>query len=194
MNSTDEPAKRPEGGQNSSQPLEKAADSCTAGSRDHHTDKGTGNAHIANPTSATEETITIKRTYAFAGEMITEEKVVLKSSAEARLYLQSQQTKSDLISNPGIKPPLRRPKKRASIFEPSPEGVGHAPTHFNANKVKLNTIEKSKLDWAGYVDQEGMKEELDGAEKSKDGYLGKREFLDRVGAKRDHELMSAKKR
>jgi hypothetical protein len=24
--------------------------------------------------------------------------------------------------------------------------------------------------------------------------LGKREFLDRVGAKRDHELMSAKKR
>ena len=165
------------------------------------TNRRTDTEHAATTGSAAaEETMTIKRTYAFAGEMITEEKTVLKSSAEARLYLQSQQTGYYEHSSkaPGVKttPPVRRPKKRASMFEPSSADLGQASsTSSDKGKgPKLNTIEKSKLDWAGYVDQEGMKDELDGAEKSKDGYLGKREFLDRVVAKRDDEMLSAKKR
>src|SRR5436190_16344395 len=41
----------------------------------------------AAKTSLGGETVTIKRTYKFAGEVITEEKVVPKESAEAWLYL-----------------------------------------------------------------------------------------------------------
>lgn len=146
----------------------------------------------------TEEMITIKRTYVFAGETITEEKQVPKSSAEARLHLQSQQQEANgsLSAASGTKPPLRRPKKRTSMFEPNPEGTvkGLTGTGASANKgSKLNTIEKSKLDWAGFVDKEGIQEELDGAGKAKEGYLGRMDFLGRVEAKREDEAKSARR-
>lgn len=185
---------QPEAGTSLSKPSEKAGDPHTSGLQGDDTDTRTETGHAINTASTGEEMITIKRTYAFAGEKITEEKLVSKSSAEARLHLHSQQTDPDHISKPGMQPPLRRPKKRSSMFEPSSEGLGQMSNASKGKGPKLNTIEKSKLDWAGYVDQEGMKDELDGAEKSKDGYLGKKDFLDRVVAKRDHEILSAKKR
>lgn len=174
-------------------PPENVGDNHTFGVQGHDTNIRTETGHAINTASTGEEMINIKRTYAFAGETITEEKIVPKSSAEARLYFKSQQTDPDHVPKPSIQPSLRRPKKRSSMFEPSSESLGQVS---NANKgkgPKLNTIEKSKLDWAGYVDKEGMKDELDGAEKSKDGYLGKKEFLDRVVAKRDHDILNAKK-
>ena len=149
-------------------------------------------------TPGTKETITIKRTYVFAGETITEEKQVAKTSAEARLYIQSlQEAKGFGATAPMTKPPLRRPKKRTSMFEPNPEGTvkGLASTSASANKgPKLNTIEKSKLDWAGFVDKEGIQEELDGAGKAKEGYLGRMDFLGRVEAKREEEVKGARKK
>ena len=48
------------------------------------------------------------------------------------------------------------------------------------------------MDWAGYVDAEGMKEELDGAGRAKEGYLGKMDFLGRVEAKREGERRGGK--
>ena len=197
MNSTRQPSSsqsKPESETNSKKPSKNVEDPHASGVQGHHTNIKSETGHAINTASTGEEMITIKRTYAFAGETITEEKIVPKASAEARLHLQSQQTDCNHISEPGVQPPLRRPKKRASMFEPSSENSGQA-SHANQGKgPKLNTIEKSKLDWAGYVDKEGMKDELDGAEKSKDGYLGKKEFLDRVVAKRDHEILSVKKR
>ncbi|KAI9755480.1 MAG: Transcription factor spt20 [Chaenotheca gracillima] len=141
-----------------------------------------------------EEMITIKRTYDFAGETVTEEKRVPRSSAEARLYLQSQEQES---SSPLTgKPLLRRPKKRASMFEPNPTGaVKGLPLTDQSSKKgpKLNTIEKSKLDWAGFVDKEGIANELDEHSRAKEGYMGRMDFLGRVEAKRDEEWKSAKK-
>lgn len=141
----------------------------------------------------TEDSIVIKRTYVFAGETITEEKTVPKSSAEARLYLQSQAAPASPISPIGGKP-LRRPKKRPSMFEPNPEGIvkGLAPTP--SKGPKLNVVEKSKLDWASHVDKEGLKDELDVAEKAKDGYMGRMDFLGRSEAKREEERKNAKKK
>jgi hypothetical protein len=200
MNNTEKPADtrlQPEVRTETSKRSEKGGETSASDLRGQSANTPTGPPYGVTTTPATEEMITIKRTYAFAGETITEEKMVLKSSAEARLHLESQHTDSDPILTPGMKTPLRRPKKRTSMFEPSSEGLVQGSPLSNANKGKghkLNTIEKSKLDWAGYVDQEGMKEELDGAEKSKDGYLGKRDFLERVVAKRDDEIWSAKKR
>jgi len=154
----------------------------------------------SNAPSTAEEMVAIKRTYVFAGETITEEKQVPKNSAEARLYLQSlQEANGSPATAPTTKPPLRRPKKRSSMFEPNPEGTvkGLTPTSgsTSANKgLKLNTIEKSKLDWAGFVDKEGIQEELDGAGKAKEGYLGRMDFLGRVEAKREEEVKGARKK
>lgn len=154
----------------------------------------------SNAPSTAEEMVAITRTYVFAGETITEEKHVPKNSAEARLYLQSlQEANGSPATTPTTKPPLRRPKKRSSMFEPNPEGTvkGLTPTSgsASANKgPKLNTIEKSKLDWAGFVDKEGIQEELDGAGKAKEGYLGRMDFLGRVEAKREEEVKGARKK
>ncbi|KAL2220587.1 Swr1p complex component [Thermoascus aurantiacus ATCC 26904] len=166
-----------------------------------------------------EEMIKIKRTYKFAGEVITEEKLVPKDSAEAKLYLSSNEANVETVTttnadDPEAKdkstPKLRRPLRRISRFDPNPAGfikrswekqpTGDAAAANNNNNntdtpakgPKLNTVEKSRLDWAAYVDQEGLKEELEVHSKAKEGYLGRMDFLSRVEAKREEERRNAR--
>ena len=185
-----------------------------------------------------EEYITIKRTYKFAGETHNEEKRVLKSSEEARLYLASQKDKvqKDKENDEPIedkeneeeepkdnKPKLRRPLKRPSRFEPNPHGevrglppelqlrwprtkasaTAHSalqatdakkakPLTKPAAATKLNTVDKSRFDWAGYVDQEGIADELDEYGRSKGAYGGRMEFLQRVEQRKEDERRVAK--
>ncbi|WEW54630.1 swr complex subunit [Emydomyces testavorans] len=175
-----------------------------------------------------EETITIKRTYKFAGETITEEKLVPKDSAEAKTYLSSmdtpnakqatakkdEQQRTDQPSKTHT-PPLRRPLRRYSRFDPNPPDMykrnwvkassshipptpkeqQHAATTAPSTPVtgpKLNTVMKSKLDWATYVDKEGIKDELDVHSRAKEGYMGRMDFLGRVEAKREEERRNAR--
>ncbi|AGO13139.1 AaceriAFL017Wp [[Ashbya] aceris (nom. inval.)] len=124
--------------------------------------------------SMQEEQIVIERAYWFAGEMVREKKTVLKSSAEAQEYLNSLKFKPKELGpttmqemDGGSK--LRRPLKRPPILEQIIAG---------ALKPKLTTLEKSKLDWATYVDKEGINDELQLF--NKDGYLAKQDFLRKV--------------
>lgn len=105
-----------------------------------------------------------------------EEKQVPAGSFEARAYLDSLKEISNAPAggkpNPA-KPPLRRPMKKASKFDLSGGG---------AKAKKLNTLEKSKLDWAGFVDKEGIGDDLDRQRKQGgDSYLERQDFLGRVG-------------
>lgn len=59
-------------------------------------------------------------------------------------------------------------------------------------EVKLNTVEKSKLDWEAEVDREGMREELEKAGKSGKDYLGRMDFLGRVDEGRDERERAAR--
>ncbi|GAA6005911.1 Swc5p [Rhodotorula paludigena] len=75
--------------------------------------------------------------------------------------------------------PAPPPKRKA----PSAGGGGlaemAATLGVGQKKAKLNTLEKSKLDWNQYVStQEGLTDTL--AHARKDGYLDRRDFLDRV--------------
>jgi Bucentaur or craniofacial development len=154
--------------------------------------------------------IMIKRTYTFAGKVHTEQKLVPRNSAEAKLYLSSLPDPS----NPPLAPvaeeatpsPFTKPKRpvkkaRRSIFEPVPlegwpkrhdlffgerkEESGVGLTRLVGGKEKkLNTVEKSAMDWAGFVDKEGIKDELDAAGKSKGAYKARQEFLARVERKK----------
>ncbi|PTB64411.1 BCNT-domain-containing protein [Trichoderma citrinoviride] len=144
--------------------------------------------------------IRIKRTYNFAGRVHTEEKLVPRDSAEAKLYLASQG--EDALPD---SLPIKRLTKKAfrSAFEPAVEGMtgrsdlnlGVAARMKAANEAqakKLNTVEKSRMDWAGFVDKEGIKDELELAGKSKDSYASRQDFLARSEALREVEARKAR--
>ncbi|GJC95150.1 bucentaur or craniofacial development [Colletotrichum higginsianum] len=128
------------------------------------------------------ETIRIKRTYNFAGKVHTEEKLVARSSAEAKLYLASlgkdasaAALESGADADADEEPKRVLKKAFRSAFEPVVEVANQRRADLNlgvtlriqarekaaAQAKKLNTVEKSKMDWAGFVDKEGLKDELE---------------------------------
>lgn len=146
-----------------------------------------------------QQMIKIKRTYKFAGEMITEEKTVPKDSAEAKAFLSSgdnvEYAEVDGVPNRH----LRRPLRKISRFDPNPTGTikkswekQAVEADKDASGPKINTVEKSRLDWAQYVDEAGIKDELRTHSKAKEGYMGRMDFLGRVDAKREEEARQAR--
>jgi len=155
-----------------------------------------------------EEMVKIKRTYKFAGEMITEEKIVPKDSAEAKIFL-AQGENVDAVTTADVEAAanakaalkLRRPLRKVSRFDPNPTGAikksweKHPVADVtDVRGPKINTVEKSRLDWAAYVDQAGIKDELTVHSKAKEGYLGRMDFLDRVDAKKEEERRNVRLR
>ena len=149
----------------------------------------------------TDQMIKIKRTYKFAGEWITEEKLVPKDSAEAKVFLASGEAVEyadaeamDAARN------IRRPLRKVSRFDPNPTGTikkswEKQPVEAgegDAKGPKINTVEKSRLDWAQYVDEAGIKDELRTHSKAKEGYMGRMDFLGRMDAKREEEARQAR--
>ena len=126
------------------------------------------NVPALNITTSADETIKIKRTYEFAGQTVTEEKEVSKNSAEAKAYLASIHTASTASNTTSQqpKPSARRPVKRKSNLEEMAKG---------GKPAKLNVLEKSRLDWAEFVDKEGIDDDL--KRFNKDGYVERQEFL-----------------
>lgn len=51
-------------------------------------------------------------------------------------------------------------------------------------KNKLSVLEKTKLDWTGFKDKEGIDEELQTHNKGRDGFLERQDFLERTDLRR----------
>ncbi|KAI1313704.1 bucentaur or craniofacial development-domain-containing protein [Xylaria venustula] len=147
--------------------------------------------------------IKIKRTYNFAGKVHIEEKLVARSSAEAKLYLASQDGNIEVEDED--EQPKRKPRKAfRSKFEPPIEGsiervdlklgmnIRLELREQQAKAKKLNVVEKSRMDWAGFVDKEGIKDELELAGKSKESYVSRQDFLQRVEAKKEEDARRAR--
>lgn len=148
------------------------------------------------------EMIKIKRTYNFAGKVHTEEKLVQRDSAEARLYLASQgeNASGDAAAEENDQPDKRMPRKAfRSAFEPivnAAEQGQRADLNLGMavrlqarqeKAKKLNTVEKSRMDWAGFVDKEGIKDELALAGRAKGAFADRQDFLARSEARREEE-------
>lgn len=142
------------------------------------------------------EKIKIKRKYEFAGEIVVEDKWVDRESAEAREYLNSikknpnekvetqegdDKPKEQKSNDVGKK--LRIKRKRPPLLEGIISG---------AIKPKFNTLEKSKLDFAQFVDKEGIDDEL--RQHNKNGYLEKQDFLSRVEFFKDTQIKEMRKK
>lgn len=136
--------------------------------------------------SLKDEYITIKRVYNFAGKVTTEEKRVLESSAEGKAYIaQQQQNTDDQERKKRSLPPAKKrvgKRKKSTMMDELAKGKAQ----------KLNTLEKSRLDWLGYVDKEGIKDDL--SQHNKDGYLNKQDFLMRVEHRIDSDWKEGKKK
>ncbi|UNI14212.1 swr complex subunit [Purpureocillium takamizusanense] len=160
-----------------------------------------GDDQIAQPDGDSSDTIRIKRTYNFAGRVHAEEKVVARDSAEAKLYLASQSQDGPPLD---VSPTKRATKKAfRSAFEPIVDaGLGRTDLNLGvtarlqaakeAQAKKLNTVEKSRMDWAGFVDKEGIQDELELASKSKGSYGAREAFLARSEARREDEARRAR--
>ncbi|KAI1116133.1 bucentaur or craniofacial development-domain-containing protein [Nemania sp. NC0429] len=154
--------------------------------------------------TGTAEMIKIKRTYNFAGKVHTEEKLVARDSAEAKLYLASQDQKLAETEHEDEQPKRNPRKAFRSAFEPVVEGLTQRDDlklglnvrlelrEQQAKAKKLNVVEKSRMDWAGFVDKEGIKDDLELASKSKQSYTNRQDFLQRVEAKKDDEARRAR--
>ncbi|KAI0024761.1 bucentaur or craniofacial development-domain-containing protein [Xylariomycetidae sp. FL0641] len=151
--------------------------------------------------------IKIKRTYNFAGKVHTEEKLVPRDSAEAKLYLASQDPKVVEEANNEEDEPKRKLRRAfRSAFEPVIENLAQRSDlqlgmdvrmqlreqAKEAKAKKLNVVEKSRMDWAGFVDKEGIKDELELAGKSKESFANRQDFLARVEAKKEEEARRAR--
>ncbi|EOA85352.1 swr complex subunit [Exserohilum turcicum] len=66
------------------------------------------------------------------------------------------------------------------------------PTKKAEKTQKLNVVDKSRMDWTGFVDKEGIADELDTHGKTKEAYLGRMQFLAGVEARREEERRNAK--
>lgn len=167
-------------------------------SEEKENSKNSDQRQPAERLSAEEELkIQIVTTYTFAGRLVRESKLVATDSAEARAYLNStsglmggndenNDHKSSVtvirrVQGTDEERPLRIKLKRLSLID---------KFLTRDKKNKLTTLEKSRLDWASFVDKKRIKDDL--AHHNKGGYLEKQAFLDRVESKRDKHYQHAK--
>ncbi|XP_009078135.1 PREDICTED: craniofacial development protein 1, partial [Acanthisitta chloris] len=114
--------------------------------------------------------VTITKTFDFAGEEIKVTKEVDSNSKEAKSFLKQQEK---LQSAAPLSLPTVSGVKR-------PSGMSSLLGKIGAKKQKMSTLEKSKLDWENFKEEEGIVEELAIHNRGKDGYIEKKAFLERV--------------
>lgn len=155
--------------------------------------KGNGGKWQGSPREH-HDMITIDEVYEFAGEVHSRKKTVPRSSAEAKQWL-SQGPSCNLDSRFSGDEPVRRPLRKISRFDPNLDNLdlfkknweSHSTDATGSKIQKLNTVEKSKLDWAAHVNQEGLQDELNEHAKAKGGYLSRMDFLGQIGQRKDEE-------
>lgn len=110
---------------------------------------------------------------------------------------------------------ILRPLRRPSMFEPNPTAIvrgvpteklrPRAPSRLDVllaekraaeeqkkRAEKMSTVQKSALDWKGFVTEEGIGEELREYGKSKKGFLAREQFLDSVAGRGEEARRDAR--
>ncbi|XP_057693562.1 craniofacial development protein 1 isoform X2 [Corythoichthys intestinalis] len=131
--------------------------------------------------------VTIVKVFDFAGEEVRVNKEVSLDSREAKMHLKVQCTKEKMgKENPTSSPP------QSTCPEPSskrPAGMSSLLSRIGGKKQKMSTLEKSKIDWDAFKYEEGIAEELAIHNRGKDGYVERKNFLERV----DHRQFEMEK-
>ena len=115
----------------------------------------------------------ITKVFDFAGETVEVTKEVEKDSKEAKQFQKSQEK--------------QQAQKR-------PGGLNSIMGTISGKAPKMGTLDKSKLDWNKFVNEEGIKEELVTHNRGKDGYVEKQQFLERADVRRFEIEKSAREK
>ncbi|XP_029910430.1 craniofacial development protein 1 [Myripristis murdjan] len=131
-------------------------------------------------------TVTITKVFDFAGEEVRVTKEVSADSREAKGFLKSQtaeqeEQREESSSSPGALLPGPSAKR--------PSGVSSLLSRIGGKKQKMSTLEKSKMDWDAFKTEEGINDELAIHNRGKDGYMERKNFLERV----DHRQFELEK-
>ncbi|XP_029464665.1 craniofacial development protein 1 isoform X2 [Rhinatrema bivittatum] len=119
--------------------------------------------------------VKITKVFDFAGEEIRVTKEVDASSKEAKCFLKQQEKERQDLSSPPVPAalPTGSGVKRSS-------GLSSIMGKLGNKKQKMSTLEKSKLDWENFKEEEGIGDELAIYNRGKEGYIERKAFLDRV--------------
>ncbi|XP_029290459.1 craniofacial development protein 1 [Cottoperca gobio] len=129
--------------------------------------------------------VTITKVFDFAGEEVRVNKVVSADSKEAKIYLQSQITNEEENEDEGEDSPPGQPGPSAK----RPVGMSSLMNRMGGKKQKMSTLEKSKMDWDAFKSEEGITEELAIHNRGREGYVERKNFLQRV----DHRQFEMEK-
>ncbi|XP_014347750.1 craniofacial development protein 1 [Latimeria chalumnae] len=130
--------------------------------------------------------VTITKVFDFAGEEVRVTKEVDASSKEAKNFFKQQerdqedQLSSSLPASETAKPAGATLTVPAGPGAKRPGGLSNILGKIGGKKQKMSTLEKSKLDWESFKEQEGIGEELAIHNRGKDGYIERKAFLERV--------------
>lgn len=129
-------------------------------------------AKVQLPSSSTEQKKIVTEIFEFAGEKVEVQKVI-KVSNDEKEAVSSEASSSKTNTKPGPNLPFNRPRSSGGSGLSSVLGqIG--------KKNKLSILEKTKLDWSGFKQSEGIDEELQTFNKGRDGYLERQDFLQRA--------------
>ncbi|XP_074142116.1 craniofacial development protein 1 [Sminthopsis crassicaudata] len=121
------------------------------------------------------EKVKITKVFDFAGEEVRVTKEVDAASKEAKSFFkqnEKEKPQAGVPSAPSALPTgsgLKRPSGMSSLLG-----------KIGAKKQKMSTLEKSKLDWESFKEEEGIGEELAIHNRGKEGYIERKAFLERV--------------
>lgn len=121
------------------------------------------------------EKVKITKVFDFAGEEVRVTKEVDATSKEAKSFFKQNDQEKPQANVPSALPslPAGSGLKRSS-------GMSSLLGKIGAKKQKMSTLEKSKLDWESFKEEEGIGEELAIHNRGKEGYIERKAFLDRV--------------
>lgn len=121
------------------------------------------------------EKVKITKVFDFAGEEVRVTKEVDATSKEAKSFFKQNEKEKPQANVPSAVPslPAGSGLKRSS-------GMSSLLGKIGSKKQKMSTLEKSKLDWESFKEEEGIGEELAIHNRGKEGYIERKAFLDRV--------------
>lgn len=121
------------------------------------------------------EKVKITKVFDFAGEEVRVTKEVDATSKEAKSFLrQTEKEKPQApVTSAVTPPPAGSGIKRTS-------GMSSLLGKIGAKRQKMSTLEKSKLDWESFKEEEGIGEELAIHNRGREGYIERKAFLERV--------------
>ncbi|XP_077104943.1 craniofacial development protein 1 [Siphateles boraxobius] len=119
--------------------------------------------------------ITITKVFDFAGEEVRVTKEVDADSREAKSFLKEEKEEQSVSSEPQLSEAL---SSGSSVKRPA--GMGSILNRIGTKKQKMSTLEKSKMDWDAFKTEEGIADELAIHNRGKEGYVERKNFLERV--------------